>query len=208
MKSLYEELGGTYRQVGDYFIPDIELPERCYKIGKYGRMRQRYLKEHRKIQYTTIILNGTLYDHLEETDRICNERMEIMVTSMKKQQGIGKQMGSTKSTVLPGLFYFISCSNSSNSGVEKNSPSVISKPSQSFFSVTAPGFLLSPFKILFTVACGTAEILLMALGVIPRSLHSCLILFAIASLVSIGTLRMIYHYYDKLSRYYALVILH
>ena len=92
MKSLYEELGGTYRQVGDYFIPDIELPERNYKIGKYGRMRHRYLKEHRRIQYTTMILDGTLYDHLEEVDRICNERMETMVASMKKQQGITEEL--------------------------------------------------------------------------------------------------------------------
>ena len=44
MKSLYEELGGTYQQVGDYLIPDIELPERNYEIGKYGRMRHRYIK--------------------------------------------------------------------------------------------------------------------------------------------------------------------
>ena len=92
MKSLYEELGGTYRQVGDYFIPDIELPERNYEIGKYGRMRHRYLKEHRKIQYTTMILDGTLYDHLEEIDRICNERMETMVAAMKKQQGITEEL--------------------------------------------------------------------------------------------------------------------
>ena len=92
MKSLYEELGGTYRQVGDYFIPDIELPERNYEIGKYGRMRHRYLKEHRKIQYTTKILDGTLYDHLEEVDRICNERMESLVSAMKKQQGITEEL--------------------------------------------------------------------------------------------------------------------
>ena len=92
MKSLYEELGGTCRQVGDYFIPDIELPERNYEIGKYGRMRHRYLKEHRKIQYTTMILDGTLYDHLEEIDRICNERMETMVAAMKKQQGITEEL--------------------------------------------------------------------------------------------------------------------
>ena len=92
MKSLYEELGGTYRQVGDYFIPDIELPERNYEIGKYGRMRHRYLKEHRKIQYTTMILDGTLYDHLGEIDRICNERMETMVAAMKKQQGITEEL--------------------------------------------------------------------------------------------------------------------
>ena len=92
MKSLYEELGGTYRQVGDYFIPDIELPERNYEIGKYGRMRHRYLKKHRKIQYTTMILDGTLYNHLEEIDRICNERMETMVAAMKKQQGITEEL--------------------------------------------------------------------------------------------------------------------
>ena len=92
MKSLYEELGGTYRQVGDYFIPDIELPERHYEIGKYSRMRHRYLKEHRKIQYTTMILDGTLYDHLEEIDRICNERMESMVAAMKKQQRITEEL--------------------------------------------------------------------------------------------------------------------
>ena len=92
MKSLYEELGGTYRQVGDYLIPDIELPERNYEIGKYGRMRHRYLKEHHKIQYTTMILNGTLYDHLEEIDRICNERMETMVAAIQKQQGITEEL--------------------------------------------------------------------------------------------------------------------
>lgn len=92
MKSLYEELGGTYRQVGDYLIPDIELLERNYEIGKYGRMRHRYLKEHCQIQYTTMLLNGTLYGHLEETDRICNERMETMVAAMKKQQCITEEL--------------------------------------------------------------------------------------------------------------------
>ena len=92
MKSLYEELGGTYQQVGDYFIPDIELPERNYEIEKYGHMRHRYLKEHRKIQYTTMILDGTLYSHLEEIDQICNERMETMVAAMKKQQGITEEL--------------------------------------------------------------------------------------------------------------------
>ena len=92
MKSLYEELGGTYRQVGDYFIPDIELPERHYEIGKYSRMRHRYLKEHRKIQYTTMIFDGTPYDYLEGIDRISNERMETMVAAMKKQQGITEEL--------------------------------------------------------------------------------------------------------------------
>jgi len=62
----------------------------------------------------------------------------------------------------------ISCSNASNSGVEKNSPRVISKPSQSFLIVTVPGFLLSPFRMLLIVACGTAEVVASPFGVIPR----------------------------------------
>ncbi len=52
MKSLFEEMGGTYRQVGDYFIPNLALPDDGeYQIGKYGRMRRSYLKEYRKILY-------------------------------------------------------------------------------------------------------------------------------------------------------------
>ena len=66
--------------------------ERTYEIGKYSRMRHRYSKEHRKIQYTTMILDGTLYDHLKEIDRICNERMETMVAAIKKQQGITEEL--------------------------------------------------------------------------------------------------------------------
>lgn len=49
MKSLFEEIGGTYRQEGDYLLPNLSLPPDTpeYQIGKYGRMRKRYLKEHR-----------------------------------------------------------------------------------------------------------------------------------------------------------------
>lgn len=82
-------------------------------------------------------------------------------------------------------FYIISCSKSSNSGVLKNAPSEISKPSHNFLMVTVPGFLLSPLRMLLTVACGTAARLLRPLGVILFSLHYCRIRYAIASLVFI-----------------------
>ena len=65
-------------------------------------------------------------------------------------------------------FQTISCSSLSNSGVEKNSPKVISNPSQSFLIVTVPGFLLSPLRMLFIVACGTADRLLRPFGVMPQ----------------------------------------
>ena len=89
MKSLFEEMGGTYRQEGDYLIPNLALPDEPeYQIGKYGRMRRSYLKEHRKILYTNYVMEGTLFKHLSEIDQACNERMEIIVPAMAKQEGV------------------------------------------------------------------------------------------------------------------------
>lgn len=63
MKSLFEEMGGTYRKEGDYYIPNLELPPMPdYQIGKYGRMRRSYLKEHRPILYTNLMIKGTLFE--------------------------------------------------------------------------------------------------------------------------------------------------
>ena len=89
MKSLFEEMGGTYRQVGDYFIPNLVLPDDSnYQIGKYGRFRRSYLKEHRPILYTNLLTSGTLHRHLAEIDQACNERMEIIVSAMAKQEDV------------------------------------------------------------------------------------------------------------------------
>ena len=89
MKSIFEQMGGTYRQVGDYFIPNLALPDtEDYEIGKYGRMRRSYLKEHRKILYTNYVMEGTLFKHLSEIDQACNERMETIVHAMAKQEGV------------------------------------------------------------------------------------------------------------------------
>ena len=89
MKSVFESMGGTYTRSGDYFIPDITLPgESKRKIGKYGRMRHRYLKEHRPVLYSTMILNGTLWDHLAEVDIACNNRLDMLIFGMQEKQGI------------------------------------------------------------------------------------------------------------------------
>ena len=62
MKSLFEQLGGTYRQEGDYLIPNLSLPDEPeYQIGKYGRMRRSYLKEHRPVLYANLLTSGTLH---------------------------------------------------------------------------------------------------------------------------------------------------
>lgn len=89
MKSLFEEMGGTYCQVGDYFIPNLVLPDDGnYQIGKYGRMHRSYLKEHRKILYNNYVLESMLFKHLAEIGQACNEHMEILVSAMAKQEGV------------------------------------------------------------------------------------------------------------------------
>lgn len=89
MKSLFEEMGGTYRKVGDYYIPNLELPPMPdYQLGKYGRMRRTYLKEHRPVPYTTLVIEGTLFEDLVDVDKRCNERMEYLCTAMAKQEGV------------------------------------------------------------------------------------------------------------------------
>ena len=89
MKSLFEEMGGTYRQEGDYLIPNLALPDEPeYQIGKYGRMRRSYLKEHHPVLYANLLTSGTLHRHLAEIDQACNERMAIIVSAMVKQEGV------------------------------------------------------------------------------------------------------------------------
>ena len=89
MKSLFEEMGGTYRQEGDYLIPNLALPDEPeYQIGKYGRMRRSYLKEYRPVLYADLLTSGMLHRHLTEIDHACNERMAIIVSDMAKQEGV------------------------------------------------------------------------------------------------------------------------
>ena len=89
MKSVFEEMGGTYRREGGYLIPNLELPDtEHYQIGKYGHLRQTYLRDHRPVLYNDLILSGTLYRHLAEVDQTCYERVDLLVRQMAKREGV------------------------------------------------------------------------------------------------------------------------
>ena len=89
MKSLYERMGGTYRREGDYFVPNLALPEAATQsIGKYGRMRRCYLQEHHPAIYNTLLLSGKLFEHLSEIDQTCHARMERICTAMAIQEDV------------------------------------------------------------------------------------------------------------------------
>ena len=88
-QSFFEQNGGTYIQVGDYYIPDLKDEEPGhYSIGKYGRMRKRYLQAHRPILLSELTLSGKLYQHLAETDHACKERVELIIRQMKGREGV------------------------------------------------------------------------------------------------------------------------
>ncbi len=79
----------TYTKVGDYYIPDLVLDDGAeYEIGMYGRMRERFLEEHRHGTYTSLLLTGKLWKHLAEIDTACNERMDTLVSAMAKREGV------------------------------------------------------------------------------------------------------------------------
>ena len=83
----------SYKQAGDYLIPDLTLPCQPEKsLGKYGRMRMNYLKEHRSGLYTVMLLNGTLMDHLQEIDEAANRRLEQIIPEMMKKAGISENL--------------------------------------------------------------------------------------------------------------------
>ena len=79
----------TYSQCGDYLIPDLVLSQvEQQPIGKYGRMRKSYLKEHRPIVYSNLLLSGKLNPHLAEIDHACMDRIELITQQMKVRESV------------------------------------------------------------------------------------------------------------------------
>ena len=94
MKSTFEELGGTYKQVGDYLLPDVELPENP-EVGFWGLKRRKYLLDHQPALYTALFLGGKLADHLQEIDRSATQMFDQLVDQLKTRNGVTEQLKAT-----------------------------------------------------------------------------------------------------------------
>ena len=81
----------TYHRVGDYYLPDLSAPE-SPRIGKFGMMRHKYLRDHHRGIFDGMLLKGTLNAHLEEIDRQANEMLERLTRQMAAQQGVTEQL--------------------------------------------------------------------------------------------------------------------
>ena len=93
MKTLYETLGGTYREENGHLIPELELPEQTnYQIGKYGQFYLDYIKNHRRGRYTTLLTEGKLNARLHEIDLEANEMLETIIPRLADERGIDENL--------------------------------------------------------------------------------------------------------------------
>ena len=93
MKSLYEQLGGTYREENGRLIPEMKLPEQTnYQIGKYGQFYLDYIKNHRRGRYTTLLTEGKLNTRLHEIDLEANEMLDSIISRLATERGIDENL--------------------------------------------------------------------------------------------------------------------
>ena len=94
----------NYRTSGDYLIPDLTLTEQEQKpLGKYGRMRKKYLQEYRPVLWNQMILSETLYPHLREIDETASRRLEQMLPALAKEAGATEELKASDPMAWVGL---------------------------------------------------------------------------------------------------------
>ncbi len=96
MKTIFEQVGGTYTMQGDYRLPDLELPpENEQSIGVWGQRRLRYLKQHHKVLYYNLLTSGKLHSHLADTEEQAQQLFLRLVNEYATNEGITEQLKAT-----------------------------------------------------------------------------------------------------------------
>ena len=92
-KSIFEQMGGTYREEDGFMIPNLSLPEREeHTIGKYGQLHLDFLKKHRRGTYTTLLTECRLNEYLHEIDLQAMEMFEHLISELAEKQGVGEAL--------------------------------------------------------------------------------------------------------------------
>ena len=96
MKSLFEQIGGTYHEEKGYLIPNLTLPvEPEQNIGVWGQRHARYLKEHRKVLYVNLLTSGKLNSHLAEIDKQAEDMFLRLVKEMAEREDVTEKLKAT-----------------------------------------------------------------------------------------------------------------
>lgn len=86
----------TYRRCGDYYLPNISIPAAdMHPLGKYGRMRMRYLREYQPLLFNQLLLSGKLMKHLYSIDDTFQKRFDLLLPQMKAAEGVTEELKVT-----------------------------------------------------------------------------------------------------------------
>ncbi len=93
MKSIFEQNGGTYTKVGNYYIPNVSVPDtKKYNIGKYGRMHAKFIKQNKPCIYSAKMLNGAWLEYLQEIDSTTRKMVDTLIKDMVAKQCITEEL--------------------------------------------------------------------------------------------------------------------
>lgn len=110
-----ERTGIEYHLEGDYYIPSLAMPKHeKITFNKYGRMRLKYLKEHKKADYTIMLMDGTLNTHLKEIQETADNRVQQIISELKAKSNLTEDMKNTD------MLYWVGTMNSIKTQAEEN----------------------------------------------------------------------------------------
>ena len=92
LKQRIHENGINYVLVGDYYVPDLKLPEEKRPIGHWGLLHKAYLKDHHPTRYNILILDGTLWTYLADLNEQAQSRLKVIIEQMQNAEGITEAM--------------------------------------------------------------------------------------------------------------------
>ena len=92
LKERITENGIDYILVGDYYIPDLKLPEEDRPIGRFGRPHREYLKQEHPARYSSLILTGKLWTYLADLNEQAEERLDLIIEQMKAAEGVTEEL--------------------------------------------------------------------------------------------------------------------
>ena len=84
--------GISYTLVGDYYIPDLKLPEESRPIRRWGRMHKAFLQEHRPGQYNELLLSGKLWTYLADLNELANDWLACIISQMQAAEGVSEEL--------------------------------------------------------------------------------------------------------------------
>lgn len=91
-KTIFEQMGGTYTKVGDYYLPNLVPAEEKTEIGLWGQRHLRYIKQHHKVRYTNLLTSGKLNSYLADIDKQAENMLFLLVKQMAECEGVTEKL--------------------------------------------------------------------------------------------------------------------